>query len=88
MTRFKDLRAAGLSVQRISQWTYQGLLRADNPRPGYGKPRTWLPGEDKIAAVMLLLVEAGVSPVAAAKAARNDGYLAPGIRVVMDEEAA
>lgn len=87
MTTYQQLRDAGLSKQQLYQWTYAGLLKTSdpNPKPGRGKRRVWLPGEDKVAEMMIKLVDQGLRPSAAERVVRNGGWLAPGIRIVFEE---
>jgi hypothetical protein len=80
----QDLRRIGLSAQRINYWTDRGYLLAYQSSPGTGFGREWPPCEVLVAAYMLLLVEAGLTAGAAARAARSHGELAPGVRVLLD----
>lgn len=88
MVTFRDLARLGLDAQTAHRWTRKGYLRAENPHPGCGQLRLWLPGEDRIARVMIFLVrQAGLTPAVAATVARNGGWLAPGVRVVFTDRA-
>lgn len=88
MITFGDLKRLGLDAQTAHRWTQKGYLRALDPRPGCGRVRLWLDGEDRIAEVMIFLVrKAGLRPSVAATVARNGGWLAPGVKVVFTDRA-
>lgn len=75
---------AGISVRRLDYWTSNGLLHvAGASNPGSGYTRRWPLAEVAVAALMVRLVDAGMSPTAAERVARG-GELAPGIRVIID----
>lgn len=78
----------GLSYPQINFWCRKRYLRSIDPEPGSGHKRFFPVEEVKMAAAMLRLVSAGLPPAAAYHAIRNDGELAPGVRVVVDEAAA
>lgn len=78
-----DIRALGLTGRQVDYWTERGWLRTDDATPGTGHRRTFAPTELRVAAVMLTLTEAGLSPEAAHRAARNRGRLSPTVRVYM-----
>jgi hypothetical protein len=80
----QDLRRIGLSAQRVNYWSDRGYLLTYRAKPGTGYGREWPPCEVLVAAYMLLLVEAGLTAGAAARAARSHGELAPGVRVLLD----
>jgi hypothetical protein len=82
-----DLRRIGLSAQRVNYWTDRGYLLARQTSPGTGHGREWPPCELLVAAYMLLLVEAGLTAGAAARAARSQGEIAPGVRVSVSPPA-
>lgn len=82
----EDLVAVGVSYRQLDVWTNQGLLLAVNQGCGSGRRRWWPAGEVEVARVMGVLVEVGLSPVAAAKAARGGGVLGPGVRVVINKD--
>lgn len=77
------LERVGLSLRRVQYWTEQGWLLAVDGTRGSGYALEWPPCEVLVAAYMMRLVEAGVSPPAAARAARAGGVIAPGVRVVI-----
>lgn len=75
-----DLQRIGMSPRRVSYWTAQGWLVCV-AHPGSGFPMEWPPSELLVAAYMMVLVDAGLTPAAAARAARAHGQIAPGVRV-------
>lgn len=81
------LDASGLTYRMLDLWTRHEYIHPDPRRVGAtsGTPRTWPEAELDIARYMARLVFAGVNPGAAARAARADGVLAPGVRVVLGE---
>lgn len=78
-----ELVAAGPTYRQVDYWTRMGLLDADFPTPGSGHQRRYPASEVQVAATMRVLTEAGIEPAAAAKAARNGGWLAPGVQVTI-----
>jgi hypothetical protein len=77
----------GISARELYVWTDRGLLIPSNPHPGSGHRMLWPASEVHIARMMSLLVEeADMRPRGAARAARNSGRLAPGIRILVDRE--
>ena len=83
----QDLLDVGLTYRRLDYWTRLGLLISDNPGCGSGRRRTFPPGELLVARFMVRLTQAGIEPTAAARAARNGGWLDAGVRVdVIDAE--
>lgn len=72
----------GLTYRRLDYWTRHGLLLAAETNPGSGRNRRWPASELDVARVMVMLTAAGCAPDAAEQAARHDGWLAPGVRVV------
>lgn len=77
----------GLTYRQLDYWSRSGWLTADRPDPGQGYRRTWPPGEQTIARRMCLYVRyAKLPPRIASIAARNDGHIAPGVRVLLDPE--
>lgn len=77
-------RLAQISYRQADFWSRSGLLRSAYPAAGSGHPRGYPPLEVQVATVMGILVRAGLPPGAAASAARNQGRLAPGIRIEFD----
>jgi hypothetical protein len=80
-----DLTALGVTYRQVDYWCRRGFLRPTNPGPGSGTVRVFLPAEYEVAVFMARAVAAGVSPDAAARAARHDGLLAPGVRLLLDD---
>lgn len=81
-----DLTALGLSYRTVDYWVRQGYLRAINPGRGTGRGiRTFPAGEVPVADRMRRLTAAGVTPEAAHRAARSDGWLSPEVRVLLVE---
>lgn len=80
----EHFRRIGLSYRKLDHWTRRGyLICVGKASPGSGAPRSWPAGELLVAAYMLLLVEAGLTVSAAARAARARGQLADGITVAV-----
>lgn len=74
----------GITYAQLDRWSRKGYLRPGRAgtRQSSGCFRVWTSGELKVAALMGRLVRAGLTPAAAAKAARADGRrseIAPGI---------
>lgn len=84
---YREIKEAvpGLTYRAIHHWTTRGYLRADNPGCGTGRRVTWPPSEVEIARVMWGLVQAGLVPWAAERAARNGGVLTESVRVVVSD---
>lgn len=78
-----DLLDLGLTYRKVDYWCTKGHLRSGG-NPGSGQRRYFRPDDVAVAVVIAALTEAGVSLAAAARAARNGGRLAPGVRVVVD----
>lgn len=77
------IEATGATFRQLDHWVRVGYLRpvgGDGP----GRHRDWPGDEVRVAKTMTRLVQAGVRPEAAHRAARNDGKLAPGVRVDVD----
>ena len=83
MKTYDDLLAAGLTPRRVEWWTQKGWIRPDVTHPGNGRARRWPADEVRIGALMVRMVDAGISPEAAHRVARAGGALelAPGVRV-------
>ncbi|MGH3630587.1 MAG: MerR family transcriptional regulator [Sciscionella sp.] len=79
-----DVRALGLSIRQVEYWIEQGWLRPDVAAPGSGRRRTFPPFEVHVAALMLTLTQAGLSPDAAQRAARDGGRLSQTVRVYVE----
>lgn len=76
-----DLLGPTLTYRQLDHWVREGYVAAVNPEPGTGRRRYWTAEEAQVVTTMAALVAAGVSPEAATRAARNGGWLAPGVRV-------
>lgn len=82
---YPDLLALGLTYRQINYWAKRDWLRADDVRPGSGRARTYPASELEVAATMRRLTAAGVTPEAAHRAARSDGWLSAEVRVLLVE---
>lgn len=80
-----DFAATGASYRQIDHWCRAGYLRPTNPDAGSGTARTFPPIELAVAARMVRLIRAGLTPAAAARVARGNHDLAPGVRVLLDD---
>ena len=74
-----------VTYRQLDYWFRRGWLQNINPGRGSGSSRYVTSAEAEVVAMMGRLVEAGIEPESAARAARNGGQLAPGVRVVLDE---
>lgn len=81
-----DLIGSALTYRKLDHWTRKGYLQALNPGPGSGFRRYWSAEEARVAVTMGGLVAAGVTVAAACRAARNEGWLAEGVRVVVSSD--
>lgn len=77
----------GLTYRQLDYWVRQDWLHPDNPDGGTGSRRTFPPSEVAVAKTMAILTAAGVAASAAARAARNGGWLAPGVHVTIEPRA-
>jgi DNA-binding transcriptional MerR regulator len=81
----------GLTYRQLDHWTRRGWLRPAHTG-GTGNARAWSQAELQIADLMRRLVAAGLTPEAAARAARThqDGRplvkLAPGLVLAIDTD--
>ncbi len=66
-----DMLAAGITYRQLDYWCKTGYLRPDSASPGSGYRRRFTPDEREVARLMLLLIDVGVEPAGAAKAARE-----------------
>lgn len=83
---YQDIVSEKLSYRQLDYWTRIGLLRCVSEGSGSGHRRYW-PAEDaQVAILMGRYVAAGLPPKTAHRAARNDGWLAPGVRVVLSSD--
>jgi DNA-binding transcriptional MerR regulator len=85
-----EVLARGLPARTIEHWIFLGLLRPVHR--GRGTPRVWPQDELQIADLMGRLVDAGLTPQSAARAARShvEGRpivrLAPGVTLAIDTD--
>lgn len=76
----------GVTYRQLDYWTRRGWLRPEpRKKETTGVPRVWPWPELHVARLMARLVAAGINPGVAHRAARSDGQLAPGVRVVLEE---
>lgn len=75
-----------LTYRRLDHWCSKGWLRPDH-RGGTGYARTFTGDEVQVARIMVRLIAAGLTPSAAARIARGETEIAPGIRVLVDQPA-
>lgn len=80
-----DITMLGLTYRKLDWYCRKGWIRPDDPHPGSGTRRLFPPDEYEAAVWIARLVGAGVSPDAAASAARCGGWLAAGVRVTVDD---
>jgi hypothetical protein len=83
-----EMIAIGLSYRQLYYWTSIGHLQVlGDVNPGSGRSRRWPIGEVRVASVMWRLINAGLDLNMAARVARDGRHeLAPGIRLVIDED--
>ena len=77
---------AGITYRQLDFWVRQGYLKPLFAPQGSGFSRAFSESEVDVARRMARFVAAGVFPEAAHNAARNGGELAPGMRIIMDDE--
>jgi DNA-binding transcriptional MerR regulator len=77
------MRRTGATARQLGYWRETGYLKPKGAG-GSGTQFYWPQAEVEAAAMMVRLVGAGVAPAAAARAARNGGELAPGVRIASD----
>lgn len=82
----QDLLIFGLTYRQLDYWCRRGYLRPTLPTPGSGCRRVFSLYEVGVAALMIRLVGAGVTVEGAHRAARDDGWLALGVRVVLSSD--
>lgn len=81
-----DLVSPTLTYRRLDYWSREGYLKVVNSDPGSGQRRYWSAEEAHVAVTMASLVDAGLTVPAAHRAARNGGWLAEGVRVVVSSD--
>lgn len=80
------LRVTGATARQIDYWVRRGYLHPVG-QGGTGNAFEWPQAEVRAATMMKVLTDSGVTPEAAARAARNDGLLAsgpPAVRVIVE----
>ena len=75
---------AGISARQADYWTRRGWIVAENAGRGSGRRRQWSEDEVHVARFMARATESGIRPDFAAQAARHDGWLKPGVRLVLE----
>jgi hypothetical protein len=70
----------GMSKGRLDRWCKAGYVVIAHAT---GNRKFYHPRELDVARVMVALIDAGVTPEAAAHAARNNGWLSSSVRVVI-----
>jgi hypothetical protein len=92
MPSIDDFLKAGVTYRQLDFWTTKGYLRAMTAQPGTGRSREWLLGEERVAATMVRLVDAGLTVQAAAQVARQPlggpVELAPGVVISVGNQVA
>ena len=83
---WQEIVSPTLTYRTLDYWTRRGYLQALNPDPGSGRQRHWPIEEARVAVTMSKLVAAGITVAAAHRAARNGGWLAEGVRVVVSSD--
>jgi hypothetical protein len=72
----------GVTYRQLDYWARQGYLRPSASR-GSGVSRLWPRAEVKVAWTMSRLVAAGIPPSVAARVARGEKEIAPGVKVLV-----
>jgi hypothetical protein len=80
------LTTAGITYRQLDYWCRQGYLQPEH-LGGSGVFRQWSKAEVRVVHTMGRLVTAGLLPPVAAKVARGEREIAPGIRVVIGRAA-
>lgn len=78
------LKIDGMSTARLRAWCSDGYLVVHHKT----NTNYFLPKERDVARIMVALIEAGVNPDAAHRAARNEGWLNDSVRVVIGPRSA
>ncbi len=75
----------GVTYRQLDYWTRQGYIHAAarSRHSRQGVPRIWSPVELAVAETMGRLVAAGITPATAARVARGETEIGPGIQVVV-----
>ncbi|MEV3927184.1 MerR family transcriptional regulator [Actinomadura coerulea] len=85
-------RLPGLTYRQLDRWTSAGYLRATQAGEGAGHARDYSAEEVRVAALMVRLHGAGLNVASSHRAARalaagRSAVLAPGVEVVVHDEA-
>jgi DNA-binding transcriptional MerR regulator len=83
----KALAATGISYRRLDFWASKGYLRPEGGG-GSGRARRWPEAELQVGARMGVYVDRGLTPAVAEYAARNNGQLPGGGRIVLEDDMA
>jgi hypothetical protein len=87
LTLDEALAVFGASYRRLDHWSRLGLIHPEGAYRGSGSQRRWPLAEVRVAARIVELLGAGLTLGAAAHAARHEGRLPGGWRVVRDQVA-
>lgn len=80
------LLPGGPTYRQLNTWVASGYLKPGNAGRGSGYPLRWTAAESAVAVTMARLVAAGLLTVeAAARVARGQSELVPGITVTVTE---
>lgn len=82
LTRAQVAERTGASPRQLDHWTRRGWLDAQMPGTGYRAE--WSMAAIQAARLMARLVAAGLTPAAAARVARGERELAPGVTVHLE----
>lgn len=77
----------GATKRQVDYWTRAGYLVADNVEPGAGHRRSWAPEEVGVCRLLVRLTSAGLAPDVAARAARGEYEIGPGVFVFINPDA-
>lgn len=80
--------SCSISYRQLDYWIRTELIHPIDRYPGSGAIRYFTPEEATVVIKIATLVAIGFSPQLAAIAARNEGQLAPGVKVVIEEHNA
>ena len=78
----------GMTYRRLDHWTRVGYLTAVTATPGSGHDRRWPRAEVDVARRIVRLVDAGLEVKAAARVARGEPRIGPGITVAIEPDEA
>lgn len=76
------LSIEGVTYRQLDYWVRRGWLRLP-PSLGSGVWRQWPEDEICVAKTMARLVNAGITPAVAARIARGEQEIAPGVKVLV-----